>query len=396
MAESDHGSILRRLFWALIGFGLSVGAVFPLYAHFFVVWKAGMLTWFVVGCLAAGSSIGLAAYGFVKGILLRKMSQMAEVVSAVASQDLRYQCTIKSNDMVGDMATQFNNMTVSLRNVIKHTIELVQELDTLVGRLQNNVRQTREGTQQQQSETERMTDAFAQLGTSVGRVAGFAQETSESTQQVNKETEEGKLVITEAMGAIENLVGKVDLGAQAMEGLARQSDNIGKVLDVIRGIAEQTNLLALNAAIEAARAGEQGRGFAVVADEVRALANKTHASTREIQEMIEALQNESGSTLRTMRDAHAKGSESVDFVERAAVALSDISGSVQSITNMSRRIAEATGEQRVLVQEVNKNIESINDVADRNAGLSVNIAGEGDSLLGMMHRLKQLVERFKV
>lgn len=194
--------------------------------------------------------------------------------------------------------------------------------------------------------------AVGELAKVVQAIAQSAAEAADSTHQAAKEADNGKVIMTEAMGAMSNLGDQIGRGSEAVTRLGKETQNIGAVLDVIRGIAEQTNLLALNAAIEAARAGEQGRGFAVVADEVRTLASRTQRSTQEIRQMIERLQGEAQSVVGVMSEGTSQAVVVEELIENACISLAEIGGAVTSIDGMSTQIASAAEEQRAAVQSI--------------------------------------------
>ena len=206
----------------------------------------------------------------------------------------------------------------------------------------------------------------------------------------------GQQVVTHARDTINQLSQDVAQVGEVIESLATHTKSIGGILDVIRAISEQTNLLALNAAIEAARAGEAGRGFAVVADEVRNLASRTAASTDEVQVMIDKLQAEAARAVSAMELSRNRSHEGVQAVDEASQALSGISGQIAQISDMNIQVAAATEEQSTVVEEVNRNVSEINEITQRTAQTAEAAAAASDALNNLAHRLDTLVARFKV
>ncbi len=223
---------------------------------------------------------------------------------------------------------------------------------------------------EQKGEVDQVATAMTEMSATVHEVARNATEAAEAAQRADEETGKGKMVVSQAIEAIDLLANEVNDAAQVIHRLEQDSDEIGAVLDVIRGIAEQTNLLALNAAIEAARAGEQGRGFAVVADEVRTLAQRTQQSTQEIQNMIERLQSGAQDAVKAMEQGRSRAQVGVEQAAEAGVSLETIAQAVGTISDMNTQIATAAEEQSVVAEEINLNIVSISDMADKIAGES--------------------------
>lgn len=212
---------------------------------------------------------------------------------------------------------------------------------------------------------------------------------------MQKQTQDGRNVMQHTLKTIEALAQEVENSAQVISRLSEDSTQIGSVLDVIRGIAEQTNLLALNAAIEAARAGEQGRGFAVVADEVRTLASRTQASTLEIQSMIERLQTDASNAVKAMQQGQVQAQQGLSQAAQAENALQTISQSVTRINDMNIQIATAAEEQSSVAEEINRNIVNISQSADATAEGAKQTASAGDELAKLAARLQNLVGQFK-
>jgi methyl-accepting chemotaxis protein len=227
-------------------------------------------------------------------------------------------------------------------------------------------------------------------------VARNASSAADEAHTADLEAQQGKQVVSETTQAISSLANEVDNASTVIQKLESDSESISSILDVIRGIAEQTNLLALNAAIEAARAGEQGRGFAVVADEVRSLANRTQESTQEIQKMIEKLQSGASDAVEVMVKGRDWANTSVEKAEQAASALERITKAVDVINSMNTQIATAAEEQSAVAQEIDRNVTNIHQVSNQTADGATQTAGASDELARLATDLQQLVSHFKL
>jgi len=389
-------SILRNLLIASIGFGLAMGASFPVFAQFFVDWKEGMFTWFVAGCLIAGVALGAANYWLVNVILLQKLRRISEVANAISRNDVSHHCNMESHDLIGEIITSFNRMAENLRKMIGEISGATTQLASAAEEMSAVTDEASKGVQQQQAEIEHVATAMNEMTATVQEVAQNAASAAQSAQAADSDARAGALVSTEALAGIECLVSEVEKAAGVIHRLEQESENIGMVLDVIRGIAEQTNLLALNAAIEAARAGEQGRGFAVVADEVRTLASRTQQSTQEIQEMIERLQAGAVDAVKVMEEAQNMATTSSEQVEKAAESLGEIAGAIATINDMNTQIASAAEEQSAVAAEINANVANIRDVSDQTAAGAQQTASASEELARLSAQLQGLMAQFRM
>ncbi len=389
-------SILRNLRIGCIVFGLMMGAIFPFISGFFVEWKEGMFNWFVASSLIAGATSGACSYALVQMILLKPLQRVCDIANAISKRDVSQTCDIESDDVVGDIAKAFDQAAGSLREIVGQIGASTSQLAAAAEQTSTITEETNRGMHQQQSEIDSISSAMNEMNATVQEVASNAADASGAADQADGEAKQGAVVASEAIGGIGALVSEVDSAAHVIRDLEQDSENIGSVLDVIRGIAEQTNLLALNAAIEAARAGEQGRGFAVVADEVRTLASRTQQSTQEIQNMIQKLQTGAGNAVKVMESAQIKAVESTGLVEKVASSLAVIAGSVSSINEMNTMIASAAEEQSAVAAEMQTNMGNIRDVADRSAEGARQTAQASEELARLAAEQEHIMEQFSV
>ena len=394
MSKHFPPSILRNILFSFLAFGIGVGTVFPFYARFFVEWKPGMYGWFVAGCLLAGAAIGVVNYLLLRQLLVKKLQRIAVVTRAISDGDITQHCVIRSQDVIGEIIDSFNQMTENLRGIIGR---LRSESDALQEASASMVSATDTAsalTAEQQQQVGQVATAMNELSASAGEVARHAAETASATQEADEHGNRVKVVVVEAMGAVDVLADMVTGAAEVIGRLEQESDNIGKVLAVINDIAEQTNLLALNAAIEAARAGEQGRGFAVVADEVRTLATRTQ-STEEISAMIERLQNGSREAVSAMESGREQATNGVELTEQAAEALAVIAGAVTTINEMSEQIAQASREQTTVVDDVNQSVNAISGLCDQTTESMGRIDGTARELARLADEMQGIIARFR-
>ncbi|MFJ3261405.1 methyl-accepting chemotaxis protein [Pseudomonas sp. NPDC086581] len=287
-------------------------------------------------------------------------------------------------------------MRESLAQLLGHIGGSVRQLATAADELSAVTEQTRDGVNSQRVETEQVASAIHEMAATVQEVARNAEQASAAAQQADQQAREGDQVVQDAVNQIGRLATEVDRSAEAMELLRKESEKIGSVLDVIKSVAEQTNLLALNAAIEAARAGEAGRGFAVVADEVRGLAQRTQSSTAEIEGLIAGLQRGAQEAVTRMDDSRRLTGNSVELTRRAGEALGVIARTVADIQGMNLQIASAAEEQSSVAEEINRSVVQVREIADQSAAASEQTASSSTELARLGNELQLQVGRFRL
>lgn len=310
--------------------------------------------------------------------------------------DLSVRLSVDRRDEVGKLAIGFNHFTAKIEEVIQSLIEHAQTLSVTAENTAVVARRTQQDTQGQSASTEAVTGAMHTVSQAVSSMATKASEASSAAQQAQSEAQGGQQTVAVTVQTINQLAERIAQVASSITTLEEESCNISNILVVIRDIAEQTNLLALNAAIEAARAGEQGRGFAVVADEVRALAVKTHHSTQEVEAMITRLQNKTVEAVAAMSESQTITRKTVDEAERAGQALEAIAASVESIRVMNSEIAVKSEQQNSVTRDMAENLEDIHHVASGTLDAANKIDASSQELQLLSCQLNQLVGRFKV
>jgi methyl-accepting chemotaxis protein len=341
--------------------------------------------------------VGLIGAFWVLGqFLFRPMGTLVEDMNRCARGDLTVQIEHSGLKDLRALSQALGSLVDNLRNQVRGIQHNAKDVSSSAGELNVISQQTMEGMDQQQLGTQELASAMNEMVASVQEVAGNAIQAAEGARAADEEAVKGKQVVAESINSIESLAGEVERAAAVIQSLDDESESIGSVLDVIRGIAEQTNLLALNAAIEAARAGEHGRGFAVVADEVRTLAGRTQQSTLEIQTMIERLQGGAREAVQVMEQSRNQAQSSVEQATRAGDALNTIAGAVTSINDVNRHIASATEEQNAVAEAINRNVTSISAVTEQTGEGTQKTASHSESLTKLAEQLKDMVSQFKV
>ena len=326
--------------------------------------------------------------------LLQPLKKAASFARKVFSSDLARTVYTGRNDEIGDLMLGLHALEARTKTILVRVDDAVATLRETTSISSTEASETSENARQQLDEVSQVATAMTEMSTTVQQIAERAELTSRDTDEARDMSRNGAMAASEALGSIDELVKRVNNAAEAIEQLNSESDAIGDMVNMIRDIAEQTNLLALNAAIEAARAGEQGRGFAVVADEVRTLASRTQHSTQQIQGTIEKVQQRAARAMEQMCEAREQGCASVKTVEGSAEALAKVAASVEAINDMNMEVASATEEQGAVAEEINRNIAHISEIAERTVESSKAARGASQAISEAADRLHTLVWQF--
>ncbi|WLG77299.1 methyl-accepting chemotaxis protein [Pseudomonas sp. FP1911] len=355
----------------------------------------GAITGVVAVSVVAALLTVLLAWLLTRSIVtpLRKAVEVAETIAA---GNLSKTIEDDGKDEPARLLSALSTMQASLRQTIQHIAGSATQLASAAEELSAVTEEASRGLQQQNNEIDQAATAVNEMTAAVEEVARNAVSTSEASGQSNQAAREGRDRVMETVGAIQTMTQDVQNTSAMIEGLAAQGRDIGKVLDVIRAIAEQTNLLALNAAIEAARAGEAGRGFAVVADEVRALAHRTAQSTQEIEKMVAGIQNGTGEAVQSMQQSNQRSQTTLEMARAAGASLEQITASISLINERNLVIASASEEQAQVSREVNRNLVNIRDLATQSAAGANQTSAASHELSRLAVDLNGMVARFVV
>ncbi|MFM4829768.1 methyl-accepting chemotaxis protein [Aeromonas rivipollensis] len=304
--------------------------------------------------------------------------------------------SLTGKDELAEIASSFNQFVARIHGAIEQVASNSRQLAATANEVAAKAQLTQHNCTAQRDRTVQVATAIHEMGATVSEIAGNASLAADVARQANDQADAGAVVVAQARHGIVGLSGEIEQVAGVIESLASQTDSIGSILDTIRSISEQTNLLALNAAIEAARAGEQGRGFAVVADEVRNLASRSAASTAEIQGMINRLQEQSARAVSAMTQGRNQSLEVVTQADAANGALGQITAHITQISDMNIQVATATEEQSSVVGEINRNVEDINQLTTETADIAHQLTASSRSLQQLSGELDKLVGNFRL
>ncbi|MCG8090862.1 MAG: methyl-accepting chemotaxis protein [Candidatus Thiodiazotropha endolucinida] len=352
----------------------------------------------LIPALNAFSPLGLVLTALLSmGInwsLLAGFRKLVQRSHEVVDQPVMRHIYTGSDDETAQIELALKMYESQINAIVGRMTDATQKMHAVADINVQTSQQTRQGMDAQQNELTQVATAMTEMAATVQEIAANASAAADSTRIGQKQAGSGKDVVEKTIKAINVLAVDIQHTSEVIQKLSTHSEEIAKILEVIKGIAEQTNLLALNAAIEAARAGENGRGFAVVADEVRTLASRTTESAREIEEMIELLQNGSKEAVSAMDKNREKAESSVDLAAKAGEALEAISGAIDTITEMNTQIETASEEQSTVAEEMNKNVLNISQVADSTAVDAKQVDEKTRETLGTIEQLSHLVGQF--
>ncbi len=340
--------------------------------------------------------VGVLAAVTITRQITRPLRETLAVVERIAGGDLTQDVRVTRRDELGVLQQGIARMGVTLRELISGIRDGVTQIASAAEELSAVTEETSAGVNSQKIETDQVATAMHEMTATVQEVARNAEEASQAAAAADGEAREGDKVVNEAIAQIERLASEVVRSTEAMTVLQQESDKIGSVMDVIKAVAEQTNLLALNAAIEAARAGEAGRGFAVVADEVRGLAQRTQKSTEEIEGLVAGLQNGTQQVATVMNNSRSLTDSSVDLTRKAGVSLENITRTVSNIQSMNQQIAAAAEQQSAVAEEISRSIINVRDVSEQTAAASDETAASSVELARLGNQLQMMVSHFRV
>ncbi|WP_425666066.1 methyl-accepting chemotaxis protein [Vibrio tubiashii] len=333
---------------------------------------------------------------FAARVMLRQTQYLSDSIKTMAEKDLSVPIEMECKDEYGDVARELEKTRVQLQEMIKLQVDASQELAGLTEVMTLSMSETKESAQEEFNEIDQLATAMSEMSSTVQTVADHAQNASTLTESASGQAATGQRFVQDTVVKISELSQDISASAQAVNQVEESVDSIGSVVGTIQGISEQTNLLALNAAIEAARAGEAGRGFAVVADEVRNLAQRTQQATVEIQEMITQLQSSANSAVELMEKSVVEAAEGVELVTNAGSELDGIVGQVNQINDMNFQIATAAGQQSSVAGEMNQNLTNVRELVEASVTVVSELLETSEIMQQNAEELDKKITSFKI
>lgn len=350
-----------------------------------VIWQTGlMIVVFVVLLL------------FAARVMLRQTQYLSESIKQMARRDLSEVISMDCKDEYGDVARELEKTRLQLQELIRAQVESSQELTQMTEIMTLSMSETKESAQEEFNEIDQLATAMSEMTSTVQTVAEHAQSASSLTENASTQAQTGQQFVQSSVGKMSELSKDISQSAQAVNQVEERVMSISSVVGTIQGISEQTNLLALNAAIEAARAGEAGRGFAVVADEVRNLAQRTQTATVEIQDMISQLQSSANSAVELMEKSVVEVAEGVELVTNAGTELNGIVSQVQQINDMNFQIATAAGQQSSVAEEMNQNLTNVRELVEASVTVVAELLETSEIMQNNAEELDRKITGFKV
>ncbi|EHH1096456.1 methyl-accepting chemotaxis protein [Vibrio parahaemolyticus] len=350
-----------------------------------VVWQTALLIVVFVALLLAAARV-----------MLRQTQYLNEAIKLMASKNLSVPFGMDCKDEYGDVARELEKTRRQLHDVIQMQINASDELATLTEVMTLSMSETKESAQEEFNEIDQLATAMSEMSSTVQTVADHAQTASSLTEQASTQAVTGQQFLQSTVAKMSDLSSDIASSAQAVNQVEERVESIGSVVGTIQGISEQTNLLALNAAIEAARAGEAGRGFAVVADEVRNLAQRTQQATVEIQEMITQLQASATSAVDLMEKSVVEAAEGVELVSNAGSELDGIVAQVTQINDMNFQIATASGQQSSVAEEMSQNLTNVRELVEASVVVVTELLETSEMMQSNAEELDKKIKSFSV
>ncbi|WP_180944598.1 methyl-accepting chemotaxis protein [Vibrio parahaemolyticus] len=350
-----------------------------------VVWQTALLIVVFVALLLAAARV-----------MLRQTQYLNEAIKLMASKNLSVPFGMDCKDEYGDVARELEKTRRQLHDVIQMQINASDELATLTEVMTLSMSETKESAQEEFNEIDQLATAMSEMSSTVQTVADHAQTASSLTEQASTQAVTGQQFLQSTVAKMSELSSDIASSAQAVNQVEERVESIGSVVGTIQGISEQTNLLALNAAIEAARAGEAGRGFAVVADEVRNLAQRTQQATVEIQEMITQLQASATSAVDLMEKSVVEAAEGVELVSNAGSELDGIVAQVTQINDMNFQIATASGQQSSVAEEMSQNLTNVRELVEASVVVVTELLETSEMMQSNAEELDKKIKSFSV